>query len=104
MAQMGYCPSGRLFEAAACGTPILSDYWEGLEHFFDLQSEILVANSSDDAIKAISLADEDLDRIGRNARERVLQSHTAHHRAAELESILVSLSSHSAQVASREVN
>src|SRR3954468_14896805 len=35
MAEMGYCPSGRLFEAAACGTPILSDTWEGIENFFE---------------------------------------------------------------------
>jgi spore maturation protein CgeB len=27
MAEMGYCPSGRLFEAAACGVPIVTDPW-----------------------------------------------------------------------------
>ena len=41
---MGYCPSGRLFEAAACGAPILSDWWEGLEAFFEPGEEILVAH------------------------------------------------------------
>ena len=45
MAEMGYCPSGRLFEAAACGTPIVSDWWEGLDHFFEPGKEILVAKS-----------------------------------------------------------
>ena len=34
MREMGYCPSGRLFEAAACGTPIITDTWEGLQQFF----------------------------------------------------------------------
>ncbi|MGE0527382.1 MAG: glycosyltransferase, partial [Bdellovibrionales bacterium] len=42
MAHNGYCPSGRLFEAAACGAPILSDYWEGLDLFFEPGREILV--------------------------------------------------------------
>ena len=41
MARMGFCPSGRLFEAAACGTPILSDAWDGLEQFFIPGEEIL---------------------------------------------------------------
>ena len=35
MAEMGYCPPGRLFEAAACGAPIVSDTWDGLETFFE---------------------------------------------------------------------
>src|SRR5205085_9249268 len=45
MAATGYCPSGRLFEAAACGAPILSDEWAGLDHFFEPGREILVAGS-----------------------------------------------------------
>jgi spore maturation protein CgeB len=43
MAEMGWCPSGRLFEAAACGCAILSDQWEGLDAFFAPGREILVA-------------------------------------------------------------
>ena len=53
MAEMGWCPSGRLFEAAACGTPILSDWWEGLDAFFTPGDEILVAHCADDAIGAL---------------------------------------------------
>ena len=49
MAAMGYCPSGRLFEAAACGAPILSDGWEGLERFFRPGIEILIARDTADA-------------------------------------------------------
>ena len=43
MARMGWCPSGRLFEAAACGAPILTDAWDGLDTFFTPGDEILVA-------------------------------------------------------------
>jgi spore maturation protein CgeB len=85
MAGMGYCPSGRLFEAAACGAPILSDAWEGLDAFFRPDAEILVAHDTDGAIAALELADAELARIAARARERTLEEHTADRRAAELE-------------------
>ena len=88
MAGMGYCPSGRLFEAAACGAPILSDAWEGLEVFFEPGSEILVAHDTDGAIGALQAADAELARIASRARQRTLEEHTADRRAAELEGIL----------------
>jgi spore maturation protein CgeB len=88
MARMGFCPSGRLFEAAACGVPILSDRWEGLDHFFEPGREILIASDTRDAIDAIGLSDADLRRIAARARERTLSEHTADHRAAELEAAL----------------
>jgi spore maturation protein CgeB len=88
MAEMGYCPSGRLFEAAACGTPILSDWWEGLDKFFKPGSEILVAYNAEEAIAALQLSREELNKIARSARERTLSEHTAEHRAEELEEIL----------------
>ena len=50
MARMGWCPSGRLFEAAACGVPILSDWFDGLDSFFAPGHEILVAHTTDDAL------------------------------------------------------
>jgi spore maturation protein CgeB len=88
MKQMGYCPSGRLFEAAACGTPILSDNWEGLDLFFAPGREIVVANNCDDAVRAIQLTDAELDQIARAARERTLAEHTATIRARQLEAML----------------
>jgi spore maturation protein CgeB len=88
MAEMGYCPSGRLFEAAACGAPVLSDAWDGLADFFEPGHEILVADSPDDAVEALGLSDAELARIGRAARERALADHTAERRAAELEAAL----------------
>jgi spore maturation protein CgeB len=84
---MGYCPSGRLFEAAACGVGIVSDEWAGLETFFEPGVEILVARNADDVIAAMQLPKAALERIAHAGRERVLESHTAARRAAELETI-----------------
>ncbi|HEX2638153.1 MAG TPA: glycosyltransferase [Gemmatimonadales bacterium] len=88
MADMGYCPSGRLFEAAACGAPVLSDAWPGLDEFFTPGSEILVARTSDESIEATRTDDAELGRIGRAARERALTDHTAVRRAGELVALL----------------
>jgi spore maturation protein CgeB len=87
MASMGYCPSGRLFEAAACGAPILSDQWAGLDEFFTPGKEILLARSTEEALAALSLSDTELQAIGQAARQRALAEHTAAHRALELETL-----------------
>jgi spore maturation protein CgeB len=65
MAQMGYCPSGRLFEAAACGTTIVSDHWPGLEDFFTPGREILVASTPEEVAEVLALEPEELQKIGR---------------------------------------
>ena len=85
---MGYCPSGRLFEAAACGVPILSDEWEGLEYFFEPGREILLARTTGHVMDALAMPLEKLALIARAGRERVLAAHTAARRALELENIL----------------
>ena len=90
MARMGYCPSGRLFEAAACGVAIVSDAWAGLETFFEPDVEIVVARTTGDVIKAIEMPDTEIAKIARAGRQRVLESHTAAHRATELEIIFES--------------
>lgn len=84
MARMGFCPSGRLFEAAACGAPVVTDFWPGLDTFFEPAAEILIACGSDDVLAALGRDEDELRRIGRRARERVLSQHTARHRAREL--------------------
>lgn len=84
MAALGWCPSGRLFEAAACGAAVLSDWWEGLDRFFTPGEEILVAHRSDDAIAALDIDEREIRRIGARARERALSEHTAEHRSVEL--------------------
>ncbi|MBV9769299.1 MAG: glycosyltransferase [Bryobacterales bacterium] len=90
MLEMGYCPSGRIFEAAACQIPVLSDYWDGLEEFFVPGEEILVARDRHDTMAALDMAPEALARIGRAAYERTLSDHTASARAVQLELILES--------------
>jgi spore maturation protein CgeB len=88
MAELGYCPSGRLFEAAACGAPLVSDAWEGLDEFFTPGEEILVAGGPDDIVRAMAMSDAERTRMARAARERVLAEHTAAHRADELVGLL----------------
>jgi spore maturation protein CgeB len=88
MADNGYCPSGRLFEAAACGTPVVSDWWEGLDAFFEPGREIVVARDTPDVIAALDLSDAEVARIAADACDRVLSDHTSERRAIELERAL----------------
>jgi spore maturation protein CgeB len=88
MRDMGWCPSGRLFEAAACGVPIISDSWNGLDEFFTPDTEILIASCSDDVLAALALSDAQLSRIARAASERVLDEHTGAQRAQQFERIM----------------
>jgi spore maturation protein CgeB len=88
MARMGWCPSGRLFEGAACGTPILSDWWAGIDEFYKPGSEILIARNTREAMEAVSIGDEELARMAKAARDRTLAEHTSMNRAAELEALL----------------
>lgn len=84
MAESGYCPSGRLFEAAACGAPILSDWFEGLNEFFEPGREILTVRSSADVNAALNIDNCESARISRLARERTLDEHTGNRRAEDL--------------------
>ncbi len=85
MASYGYCPSGRLFEAAACGAPLLTDVWEGLEEFFVPGREILTVRSAADVLEALELSDGELQAMAEAARERTLLEHTGERRVMELE-------------------
>ena len=85
MASYGFCPSGRLFEAAACGTPLLSDWWEGLDTFFTPHCEIVPVHSAEEVCEALQLSDAELGKIAEAARERTLQEHTGERRVIELE-------------------
>ncbi len=99
MLERGYCPSGRLFEAAACETPVLSDRWPGIEEFFEPGREILVADNSEDALRAITLHREELKRIGRAASRRARECHTAEIRAREMVEAIEDAASNSVQPA-----
>ncbi len=83
MIAAGWSPSVRLFEAAACATPVISDRWDGLDRIFAPDREIILADTAADVVA--TLRREDGDDIGRVARTRVLASHTADIRAGELE-------------------
>ena len=86
MVRRGYSPSVRLFEAACCGVPIISDWWAGLDAFFQPGREILIAASTKEVLTAIRTLPEDRRRaMAAAARARVLGAHTGDHRAAELE-------------------
>lgn len=86
MVQAGFSPSVRLFEAAACGTPVVSDPWEGLETIFDIGTELLVTRCPEETLEYLDhLPDSDRRELGRRARERVLAGHTAAHRARQIE-------------------
>lgn len=88
MVRLGWSPSVRLFEAAACGTPIISDAWPGLESFFTPGLEILTARTAGE-VKVIlqEMPENERWAIGQRARARVLREHTAERRAMELETL-----------------
>jgi spore maturation protein CgeB len=89
MRAAGYSPSVRLFEATACGVPVVSDVWDGLDSIFRIGTEILVAEDSEAMVDILTgIPDEQRRAIGRAARAAVLARHTSAHRAAELEATL----------------
>jgi spore maturation protein CgeB len=89
MIRAGYSPSVRLFEAAACGVPIISDAWRGLDRIFRPGVEILISGSTSQTLRLLTeVGERDRAAIGRRARQRVLAEHTAEHRAIQLEAYL----------------
>jgi spore maturation protein CgeB len=97
MCRLGYCPSGRLFEAAACGVPLLSDSFEGLELFFEPGREIQLVNNREDVLRALAASDSVLQLQAQRARQRVLAEHTAECRALRLVRLLESIPARAAR-------
>ena len=87
MAAYGFCPSGRLFEAAACGAVIVSDWWEGLDEFFEPGKEIFIVENSEDVLAVLRRDKRELLRIGQAAKARALEEHTGEGRVRKLEGI-----------------
>jgi spore maturation protein CgeB len=86
MRAYGWSPSVRLFEAAACAVPVVSDTWDGLGTFFKPGEELYEAASADDVLRVLDGLDDATRRaVGERARARVLGEHTAAHRVAALE-------------------
>jgi spore maturation protein CgeB len=89
MASYGFSPATRVFEAAGAGACLITDYWVGIDFFFEPGKEILVANSGDEVKELLSgLTEEKAKAIGEAALIKVLAKHTYTHRAEELDSIL----------------
>lgn len=85
MVRLGYSPSVRLFEAAACGVPVISDAWSGIETLFKPGSEILLAREPRDVAEILQMPEDRRLTIAASARARFLRDHTADHRAREFE-------------------
>ncbi|MBP0440844.1 CgeB family protein [Tianweitania sediminis] len=85
MIAAGWSPSVRLFEAAACGTAIISDFWEGLDDLLPFGEAVAIARSSDEVVALLTGSSEEQRlQMAASAKKRVLQGHTGHARAAEL--------------------
>jgi spore maturation protein CgeB len=98
MIRAGYSPSVRLFEAAACGTPIVSDVWDGIETILAPDREIVLARRPDDILDVLLRWPADrAQQLAEAARRRVLAAHTSAHRAAELERFLAEAASGSSR-------
>ncbi len=89
MAAAGYSPSVRIFEAAGCGSAIVSDVWPGLETFFTPGEEILLARSSPDVTRFLSdVTPDEARKLGLRAQERVLAEHCSKKRAVQFEEMI----------------
>ncbi|MDB5414863.1 MAG: glycosyltransferase [Rubritepida sp.] len=85
MVRAGFSPSVRLFEAAACGTPVISDIWDGISTVLLPGAEIVLAEDAETVLAVLrDTSSEGRDSMARAARSRILSQHTAGHRAAEL--------------------
>jgi spore maturation protein CgeB len=89
MVTAGYSPSVRIFEAAGCGSAIISDVWPGLETFFTPGEEILLARSSSDVTHYLSdITPDEARKVGLSAQERVLADHSSKKRAVQFEQMI----------------
>jgi spore maturation protein CgeB len=89
LASMGFSPPIRLFEAAACGVPIVSDTWNGIEELFVPDREILLVHSTADVLRVLDDVDDlEREKIAAAARRRVLAAHSSDPRALELVELL----------------
>ncbi|HEV2397648.1 MAG TPA: glycosyltransferase [Candidatus Sulfotelmatobacter sp.] len=92
MAKVGFSPPTRVFEAAGAGACLITDMWEGVEHFFEPDTEILIAKSAGDLAQYLRQYDSDQGaRIGRAMQRRALRDHSYASRAAEVDEIFRNL-------------
>lgn len=97
MLRWGYSPQGRIFEAALCATPVITDAWPGLKEFLAPDREVLVARSAAEVTSILTgMPRAEARRIGQRARERVIEEHSGQRRARQLEMLLESVSASAA--------
>lgn len=90
MADYGFSPATRVFEAAGAGACIITDFWEGIDTFFTPGSEIWVAHKGDEVVSLLKLLDEEeAKKTGKAAIEKVLAEHTYEKRAQQIDEILL---------------
>jgi spore maturation protein CgeB len=89
MANIGFSPATRVFEAAGAAACLITDAWEGIELFLEPDSEVLVARDGQDVVELVrELTPERARAIGQAAMKRVLSGHTYAHRGAEVDALL----------------
>jgi spore maturation protein CgeB len=89
MARYGFSPPTRVFEAAGAAACLITDAWEGVEQFFEPETEVLVAHSGEEVAQHVaSLTSERARQIGEAAYRRALAEHTYAHRAKQVEEVL----------------
>lgn len=94
MAEIGYSPLTRVFEAAGAGACIISDDWEGIDQFLIPQQEVLTVKNTDDVVKVVgSLTKEQAKNIGSAALQKVLDAHTYRQRALDFEKVFTRVNS-----------
>jgi spore maturation protein CgeB len=89
MVRAGYSPSVRLFEATACGAPVLSDIWPGLDDIFTPGTEVVPVGGTGAVMAALSMTEQRRRGIGRAGQRKTLTRHTAAQRARELHACLL---------------
>jgi spore maturation protein CgeB len=88
MARVGFSPPTRVFEAAGAGACMITDFWAGIERFFESGHEILVARSANEVVEHLRRHKDEQQTIGRAMRERALAEHTYAQRAREFDEII----------------
>ncbi|HLS67919.1 MAG TPA: glycosyltransferase [Kiloniellales bacterium] len=89
MAERGFSPATRVFEAAGAGGCLITDAWEGIDSFLQPEREVLVIHSGRDLLERLgALGPEQAAAIGEAARQRLLRDHTYRQRAEQLDAIL----------------
>lgn len=89
MIRAGWSPSVRLFEAGACGCPIISDRWDGIADVLEPGRDIMLADDTDTVLALLDWPDHRRDAAAAAARDRILGAHTSAHRAEQLETLFL---------------